>query len=140
RTGIQIGKFRFGEDAETNTRDACATQRRSDDRQCHTKVSLRGAIFREIREVRISITNYLDVMSSCCFCSQPTWAELKRRYAARVEFDWKIVLMDGAGLPKSRAQEQWYYRRSGLINRSPFMLRSASYGSLLPQYCESKLL
>ena len=40
-------------------------------------------------------------MSSWCFWSQPTWAELKRRYADRVEFDWKIALMDGAGLPKS---------------------------------------
>ena len=48
--------------------------------------------------MRISITNYLDVMSSWCFWSQPTWAELKRRYADRVEFDWKIALMDPAGL------------------------------------------
>src|SRR4029077_15352972 len=27
RAGIQTGKFRFGEDAETNRRDACATQK-----------------------------------------------------------------------------------------------------------------
>jgi len=106
----------------------------------HTKVSLRGAIFREIREVRISITNYLDVMSSWCFWSQPTWAELKRRYADRVEFDWKIALMDGAGLPKSRAQEEWYYRRSGLMNRSPFMLRSDSYEPVLPEYLAPNLV
>ena len=104
------------------------------------KVSLRGAIFREIREVRISITNYLDVMSSWCFWSQPTWAELKRRYADRVEFDWKIALMDGAGLPKSRAQEEWYYRRSGLMNRSPFMLRSDSYEPVLPEYLAPNLV
>ena len=106
----------------------------------HTKVSLRGAIFREIRDVRISITNYLDVMSSWCFWSQPTWAELKRRYADRVEFDWKISLMDGAGLPKSRAQEEWYYRRSGLMNRSPFMLRSDSYEPVLPEYLAPNLV
>ena len=104
------------------------------------KVSLRGAIFREIREVRISITNYLDVMSSWCFWSQPTWTELKRRYADRVEFDWKIALMDGAGLPKSRAQEEWYYRRSGLMNRSPFMLRSDSYEPVLPEYLAPNLV
>jgi predicted DsbA family dithiol-disulfide isomerase len=104
------------------------------------KVSLRGAIFREIREVRIFITNYLDVMSSWCFWSQPTWAELKRRYADRVEFDWKIALMDGAGLPKSRAQEEWYYRRSGLMNRSPFMLRSDSYEPVLPEYLAPNLV
>src|SRR5947207_15322719 len=40
----------------------------------HTKVSLRGVIFREIRQVRISITNYLDVMSSWCF-----WRSEERR-------------------------------------------------------------
>jgi predicted DsbA family dithiol-disulfide isomerase len=101
---------------------------------------LRSAIFREIREVRIFITNYLDVMSSWCFWSQPTWAELKRRYADRVEFDWKIALMDGAGLPKSRAQEEWYYRRSGLMNRSPFMLRSDSYEPVLPEYLAPNLV
>src|SRR5947208_11442284 len=91
-------------------------------------------------KMRISITNYLDVMSSWCFWSQPTWAELKRRYADRVEFDWKIALMDGAGLPKSRAQEEWYYRRSGLMNRSPFMLRSDSYEPVLPEYLAPNLV
>jgi predicted DsbA family dithiol-disulfide isomerase len=106
----------------------------------HTKVSLRGVIFCEIRQVRIFITNYLDIMSSWCFWSQPTWAELKRRYADRVEFDWKIALMDGDGLPKSRAQEQWYYRRSGLMNRSPFMLRSDSYEPVLPEYLAPNLV
>jgi predicted DsbA family dithiol-disulfide isomerase len=90
--------------------------------------------------VRISITNYLDVMSSWCFWSQPTWAELKRRYADRVEFDWKIALMDPAGLPKSRKQEEWYYRRSGLMNRSPFMLRSDSYEPVLPEYLPANLV
>jgi predicted DsbA family dithiol-disulfide isomerase len=106
----------------------------------HTKVSLRGVIFCEIRQVRIFITNYLDVMSSWCFWSQPTWAELKRRYADRVDFDWKIALMDGEGLPKSRAQEEWYYRRSGLMNRSPFMLRSDSYEPVLPEYLAPNLV
>jgi len=108
--------------------------------QRHTKVSLRGVIFCEIQPVHISITNYLDVMSSWCFWSQPTWAELKRRYADRVDFDWKIALMDGAGLPKSRAQEEWYYRRSGLMNRSPFMLRSDSYEPVLPEYLAPNLV
>src|SRR5436853_6562352 len=90
--------------------------------------------------MHISITNYLDVMSSWCFWSQPTWAELKRRYADRVEFDWKIALMDPAGLPKSRKQEEWYYRRSGLMNRSPFMLRTDSYEPMLPEYLASNLV
>src|SRR5436853_1685745 len=106
----------------------------------HTKVSLRGVIFCEIRHVRISITNYLDVMSSWCFWSQPTCAELKRRYADRVEFDWRIALMDGEGLPKSRTQEEWYYRRSGIMNRSPFMLRTDSYEPVLPEYLAPNLV
>ena len=90
--------------------------------------------------MRISITNYLDVMSSWCFWSQPAWAELKRRYADRVEFDWKIALMDPAGLPKSRKQEEWYYRRSGLMNRSAFMLRTDSYEPVLPEYLSANLV
>src|SRR5207237_9764408 len=44
------------------------------------------------------------------------------------------------GLPKSRAQEEWYYRRSGLMNRSPFMLRSDSYEPVLPEYLAPNLV
>jgi predicted DsbA family dithiol-disulfide isomerase len=104
------------------------------------KVALPGAIFCHIPAVRISITNYLDVVSSWCFWSQPTWAELKRRYADRVEFDWKIALMDSAGLPTSRTQEEWFYRRSGLMNRSPFMLRTDWYEPVLSEYLAPNLV
>jgi predicted DsbA family dithiol-disulfide isomerase len=90
--------------------------------------------------VQISITNYLDVISSWCFWSQPTWAELRRRYSERVSFDWKIALMDSNGLPKSRAQEEWFYRRSGLMNRSSFMLRSDCYEPVLPEYLAPNLV
>src|SRR5436190_21267955 len=41
------------------------------------KVSLRGAIFRDIRGVRIAITIYLAVMSSCGCWSYPICVELK---------------------------------------------------------------
>jgi predicted DsbA family dithiol-disulfide isomerase len=90
--------------------------------------------------VQISITNYLDVVSSWCFWAEPTWAELKRRYADRLRFKWKIALMDPEGLPKSRAQEEWFYRRSGLLNRSPFMLRSDWYEPVLPEYLAPNLV
>jgi predicted DsbA family dithiol-disulfide isomerase len=90
--------------------------------------------------VKISVTNYLDVMSSWCFWSEPTWAELKRRYSEKVTFDWKIALMDLEGLPKSRAQEEWFYRRSGLMNRSPFMPRSDCYEPVLPEYLVPNLV
>jgi predicted DsbA family dithiol-disulfide isomerase len=84
--------------------------------------------------MRITVTYYLDVISSWCFWSEPAWAELKKRYEGRVEFAWKIALMDKSGLPTSRAQEEWFYRRSGMIMRSPFMLSSAWYEPILPEY------
>src|SRR2546425_9918552 len=77
--------------------------------------------------MRITVTYYLDVISSWCFWAEPAWAELKRRYEGKLEFQWKIALLDGRALPTSRAQEEWFYRRSGTIMRSPFMLSSAWY-------------
>ena len=52
------------------------------------------------------------------------WAELKRRYEGRVEFQWQIAKMQLADWPASREQCEWFYRRSGTIVRSPFMLNS----------------
>ena len=98
------------------------------------------SIFGNPERVQISITNYLDVISSWCFWAEPTWAELRRRYADQVQFDWKIALMDPAGLPKSRRQEEWFYRRSGMMNRSPFMLRTDWYEPLLPEYLAPNLV
>src|SRR5690348_9427036 len=82
----------------------------------------------------ITVTDYLDVISSWCFWSEPTWAELKKRYAGRVDFQWKIALMDPSGLPASREQEQWFYRRSGMIMRSPFMLNTDWYDASLKEW------
>jgi predicted DsbA family dithiol-disulfide isomerase len=84
--------------------------------------------------MRITVTDYLEVVSSWCFWSEPTWAELKKRYNDRVEFLWKIALMDPSGLPTSREQEQWFYRRSGMMMRSPFMLRTDWYDPSLPEW------
>jgi predicted DsbA family dithiol-disulfide isomerase len=75
--------------------------------------------------MRITVTYYLDVISSWCFWAEPAWAQLKERYEGKVEFQWKIALMDKSGLPVSEGQHQWFYRRSGVIMRSPFMLSSA---------------
>src|SRR6266478_4272324 len=82
----------------------------------------------------ITVTDYLDVISSWCFWSEPTWAELRRRYEARVKFQWKIALMDPSGLPTSREQEQWFYRRSGMMMRSPFMLDTDWYDPGLQEW------
>lgn len=74
--------------------------------------------------MRLKITYYLDVVSSWCFLAEPAWTALKDRYAGRVDFEWKIALMDASGMPTSREQLAWFYRRSGTIMRSPFMLNT----------------
>ena len=73
----------------------------------------------------MKITYYLEVLSSWCTWVEPTWAELKQRYAGRAEFDWKIALMHPEDFPTSREQCDWFYRRSGgTVMRSPSMLNS----------------
>jgi predicted DsbA family dithiol-disulfide isomerase len=73
----------------------------------------------------VKITYYLEVLSSWCTWAEPAWAELKARYAGRVEFEWKIALMNPGDFPVSRSQCDWFYRRSGgTVMHSPFMLNS----------------
>ena len=74
--------------------------------------------------MKLKITYYLDVASSWCFWAEPAWNALKERYHGHADFDWKIALMDAAALPASREQLQWFYRRSGMMMRSPFMLNT----------------
>jgi predicted DsbA family dithiol-disulfide isomerase len=77
-------------------------------------------------------TFYLEVSSSWCFWAEPTWAELKRRYAGRVAFDWKIAKMQPGDWPLSREQCEWFYRRSGTVTRSPFMLNAGWFEPVKP--------
>jgi predicted DsbA family dithiol-disulfide isomerase len=73
----------------------------------------------------VKITYYLELLSSWCTWVEPTWAELKRKYQGRVEFDWKIALMNPEDFPASREQCDWFYQRSGgTVMHSPFMLHS----------------
>jgi predicted DsbA family dithiol-disulfide isomerase len=74
----------------------------------------------------MKVTYYLEVLSSWCTWVEPTWAELKARYAARgVTFEWKIALMSPGDFPGSQAQCDWFYQRSGgTVMRSPFKLNS----------------
>jgi predicted DsbA family dithiol-disulfide isomerase len=74
--------------------------------------------------MRLTITNYLDVISSWCHWAIPAWSELREKYGDRVDFHWKIALMDKKGLPPTRAHTEWYYRRSGMLMRSPQMLHA----------------
>ncbi len=75
----------------------------------------------------MKVTYYLEVISSWCYWAEPTWAELKQRYAGRVVFEWKIALMRREDWPVSREQCEWFYRRSGMVMKSPFMLNSGWY-------------
>ena len=75
--------------------------------------------------MKTTVTLYLDVVSSWCFWAHPAWVELQSRYADRVSFQWKIALMDATGFPTSHQQMDWFYRRSGMMMRSPFMLKSS---------------
>jgi len=75
----------------------------------------------------MKITYFLEVLSSWCYWAEPAWAELKRRYAGRVEFEWKIAHMPPEACPKSERQAEWFYRRSGTIMNSPFMLKAGWY-------------
>jgi predicted DsbA family dithiol-disulfide isomerase len=90
--------------------------------------------------MNVKVTYYLEVISSWCFWAEPAWAELKRRYAGQVEFAWKLALMDASGLPVSRNQCEWFYRRSGTIMRSPFMLNSGWFEPKLKEYLAPNLI
>jgi predicted DsbA family dithiol-disulfide isomerase len=72
----------------------------------------------------MKVTYYLEVMSSWCYWVEPVWAELKARYAGRADFEWRIALMRQEDFPLSEEQCDWFYRRSGMIMRSPVMLNS----------------
>lgn len=91
--------------------------------------------------MKLKITYYLDVISSWCYWAEPAWLELKEHFAnAGVEFTWKIALMDESGLPKSRSQIEWFYRRSGTIVGSHFMLNSGWYEPELKEYLAPNLV
>ena len=82
----------------------------------------------------VKVTYYLEVISSWCYWAEPTWAELKRRYDGKVEFGWRIAQMQTEAYPRSKSQCEWFYRRSGSIMRSPFMLNADWFEPELKQY------
>ncbi len=89
---------------------------------------------------RIQFIYYLDVVSSWCFYAEPMIARLKNRYADDLEFSWKITLIDESGIPTSREQEEWFYRRSGLMVRWSYMLNSGWYEHNLKEYLAPNLV
>jgi len=90
--------------------------------------------------MKIKITLYLEVISSWCFWALPAWSELQKRYAGRLDFGWKIALMDSTGLPATREQSEWFYRRSGTLMRSSFMLNAEWFEPGLTEYLAPNLV
>ena len=88
----------------------------------------------------MKIVYYLEVISSWCYWSEPAWEELRDRFADQADFSWKIALMDSSGLPRSRAQCDWFYRRSGTLTRSAFMLHSGWFDPELKEYLAPNLI
>ena len=82
----------------------------------------------------VKATYYLEVVSSWCHWAEPAWADLKGRFSDRVEFQWKIALMPPEAYPVSVNQCQWFYRRSGTIMRSPYMLNADWLEPEIKQY------
>ncbi|MBL9169638.1 MAG: disulfide bond formation protein DsbA [Verrucomicrobiales bacterium] len=75
--------------------------------------------------MKVTVTYYLEVISSWCYWAEPAWAQLKSAYQNQpVEFQWKLALMEPSAFPASKAQCDWFYQRSGTIVRSPFLLNS----------------
>ncbi|MBL9208178.1 MAG: DsbA family protein [Opitutaceae bacterium] len=72
----------------------------------------------------VTVTYYLEVISSWCHWVEPTWHRLQEAYAGRVNFAWKVALMSPGDFPVSESQCRWFYRRSGTIMRSPYALNS----------------
>ena len=82
----------------------------------------------------VKVTYYLEVISSWCHWAEPAWTQLKERYEGRAQFDWKIALMPAEGYPVSANQCDWFYRRSGSVVRSPYMLNSGWVEPEIKQY------
>lgn len=73
----------------------------------------------------MKVTYYVEMLSSWCHWVEPVWNELKIRYAGRVEFGWKIALMNPGDFPVSQAQCEWFYQRSGgTVMQSLYRLNS----------------
>ena len=88
----------------------------------------------------VKITYFLEVISSWCHWVEPAWTELKRCYADRVDFGWKIAQMPADAYPRSQRQCEWFYRRSGSIMRSPYMLNPGWFEPDLKEYLVPNLV
>jgi hypothetical protein len=65
---------------------------------------------------------------------------LKRRCEGKAEFGWKIAQMPAEAYPVSKNQCDWFYRRSGSVMRSPFMLNSGWFEPEIKVYLVPNLV
>ena len=85
----------------------------------------------------ITVTYYVDIMSSWCHWAEPAWAELKNRFKGQVDFHWRIALMNPADFPISATQCDWFYQRSGMVVNSPYRLNSGWFDANLAGHYEA---
>ena len=64
----------------------------------------------------LKLAYYLDVLSSWCFYSEPNLRRLLDALGDRVEYEWRIALVDHPPHGYSRQQYDWFYRRSGSLS------------------------
>ena len=62
----------------------------------------------------VKLRHYLDVMSSWCYYAEPNLERLREKYGSKLSYGWRIALVKD--LPLSRAQVEWFYKRSGSIS------------------------
>ena len=72
----------------------------------------------------VKVTYYVEVLSSWCNLAEPAWDEAKSQFPDEVSFDWAIALMNPDGVPVSRDQADWFYRRSAHIAQSGYVMNS----------------
>ena len=72
----------------------------------------------------VTVTYYLQVLSSWCHWAEPAWSAIKARYGKKVRFEWKIASMNPEDFPATAAACDWFYRRSRTVMKSPYGLNS----------------
>ncbi len=90
--------------------------------------------------MQIRVIYYLEVLSSWCHWAEPAWDELKERFGHVASFEWRVALLGEDGMPGSSSQTDWFYRRSGVLMRSPRMLNSGWFEPDRTEYLTPNLL
>jgi len=72
----------------------------------------------------VTVTYFIEVLSSWCHWAEPAWVELRQRYAGRVDFKWRVALMRPEDFPVSAEQCDAFYRRSGTHVQSAYRLNA----------------